>query len=68
MSHCNDSKTELGSNMDRHEHIGKGKIGLDGFRSLIADKRLSKVNFILETEGEGVEKDLETLKKIYNSL
>lgn len=64
MSHCNDSMTELASRRDRHEHIGKGKIGVEGFKALLNDKRLSKVNFILETEHEGVENDLKLLKKI----
>jgi deoxyribonuclease-4 len=64
MSHCNDSKTDFNSHLDRHEHIGDGKIGLDGFESLLADKRLVKVNFILETEDDKVTKDLEILKKI----
>ncbi len=64
MSHCNDSKTDFDSHLDRHDHIGEGKIGLAGFKALFADKRLAKVNFILETEPEGVVKDLEILKKI----
>ncbi|KKP59511.1 MAG: putative endonuclease 4 [Candidatus Magasanikbacteria bacterium GW2011_GWC2_34_16] len=64
MSHCNDSATELASRRDRHEHIGKGKIGVEGFRALLGDKRLDKINFILETEHEGVENDLKLLKKI----
>jgi len=33
--HCNDSKAPLGSRVDRHEHIGKGKIGLDAFRRIL---------------------------------
>ncbi|MBI1749724.1 MAG: deoxyribonuclease IV [Acidobacteria bacterium] len=33
--HCNDSKTPLGSRVDRHEHIGKGKIGLEAFRRIL---------------------------------
>ncbi|TSC84248.1 MAG: putative endonuclease 4 [Parcubacteria group bacterium Gr01-1014_13] len=64
MSHCNDSKTDFGSHADRHDHIGDGKIGLGGFKSLLADKRLAKVNFILETEDDKVVQDLEILKKI----
>ncbi|MEK7681102.1 MAG: deoxyribonuclease IV [Patescibacteria group bacterium] len=62
LSHCNDSKTELGSNKDRHEHIGKGLIGLEGFEALLSDKLLQKINFVLETEGDGVVEDLKTLK------
>jgi deoxyribonuclease-4 len=47
--HLNDSKRELGSRVDRHEHIGKGMIGLEGFRPIVRDKRWSKVPKILET-------------------
>jgi len=47
--HCNDSKRELGSRVDRHEHIGKGKIGIDGFRWLMNDSRLARVPKVLET-------------------
>lgn len=64
LSHCNDSKTELGSRKDRHEHIGQGKIGLEGFKNILGDKRLKNVNFILETEHDKVVEDLEILKKI----
>ncbi len=64
MSHCNDSKTEFNSHRGRHEHIGDGKIGLAGFKALLTDKKLAKVNFVLETEDDKVVKDLEILKKI----
>jgi deoxyribonuclease-4 len=47
--HLNDSKKELGCRVDRHEHIGKGAIGLDGFRCLVTDPRLRGVPMILET-------------------
>lgn len=62
--HCNDSKTELGSHRDRHEHIGQGKIGLEGFKNILKDKRLQNINFVLETEHDRVTEDLEILKKI----
>ena|SRR3989344_1548670 len=64
ISHCNDSKTEFNSHVDRHEHIGDGKIGLNGFKALLTNKKLTKINFILETEHDAVEKDLEILKEI----
>lgn len=64
LSHCNDSKTELGSHRDRHEHIGDGLIGKAGFKSLLAHPAMKKINFILETEPDGVIKDLALLKKI----
>lgn len=56
--HVNDSKTPLGSRVDRHEHIGKGKIGIDGFRFLLSDKRFFNTPMILETpKGEKGEED-----------
>jgi deoxyribonuclease-4 len=47
--HCNDAKAARGSKLDRHQHIGKGTIGLQPFRRLLNDKRLSKAAFIAET-------------------
>lgn len=47
--HLNDSKNVLGSRVDRHEHIGKGKIGLEGFRCIMNDPRLVYVPKIIET-------------------
>lgn len=47
--HLNDSKECLGSKKDRHESIGKGKIGLDAFRFIMQDERFSAVPKILET-------------------
>ena len=47
--HVNDSKVALGSRVDRHEHIGKGKIGRDAFRILLAHPRLAGKAFLLET-------------------
>ena len=47
--HLNDSKKTLGCRVDRHEHIGKGEIGLEGFRCLLNDKRLNHLPMVLET-------------------
>ncbi len=47
--HVNDSKRDLGSRVDRHEHIGEGHIGLEGFRNLVNDARFLGVPKILET-------------------
>jgi deoxyribonuclease IV len=47
--HLNDSKRELGSRVDRHEHIGRGQIGPEGFRHFLRDKRLRHVPMYLET-------------------
>lgn len=49
--HANDSKTALGSNRDRHENIGEGKIGLEGFRHLLNHPSLHDLPFIIETPG-----------------
>jgi deoxyribonuclease-4 len=52
--HLNDAKKGLGSKRDRHEHIGKGAIGIDAFRCIMNDRRLKMVPKILETpKGEG---------------
>jgi len=62
--HVNDSKAGLGERKDRHEHIGKGEIGEEGFKVLLAHKDFQKVNFILETKHDGGEKeDMKFLKK-----
>jgi deoxyribonuclease-4 len=47
--HCNDSKTPLGSRVDRHEHIGKGKIGADAFTRILNHPLLAGRAFIAET-------------------
>jgi deoxyribonuclease IV len=47
--HCNDAKAERGSRLDRHEHIGRGKLGLEVFRALLNDRRLKHAAFIAET-------------------
>ncbi|GBD87572.1 endonuclease 4 [bacterium BMS3Abin03] len=60
--HMNDSKKELGSRVDRHEHIGKGFIGLKGFSNIMNDRRLKKIPKILETpKGKEQLEDLENL-------
>ena len=48
--HLNDSKRPLGSRVDRHEHIGKGHIGLGAFRRLLKDPRFSGMPMLIETE------------------
>ncbi len=60
--HMNDSKREFGSRKDRHEHIGKGYIGLEAFRNIVNDRRLKNVPMILETpKGEDLAEDIENL-------
>jgi deoxyribonuclease IV len=47
--HTNDSRSALGSHLDRHEHIGKGGIGTEGFRRIVNYPSLRDKTFILET-------------------
>ncbi len=47
--HLNDAKAGLGSRVDRHEHIGVGRLGLESFRRILNDPRLRRVPMILET-------------------
>ncbi len=68
--HANDSKGALGSHIDRHEHIGQGKIGLDGFRRILTHPKLRQKAFILETpvDQDGDEKrNLDTLKALWKN-
>lgn len=60
--HCNDSKRELGSKIDRHEDIGKGMLGIEAFRCLVNDPRFENVPILLETEPEMHEENLNTLR------
>jgi deoxyribonuclease-4 len=61
--HLNDSMGELGERKDRHEHIGKGHIGLEGFRNVLNDPRLVELPGLLETpKGEELEEDRENLR------
>ncbi|MBI3470800.1 MAG: deoxyribonuclease IV [Candidatus Solibacter usitatus] len=65
--HANDSKTPLGSRRDRHENIGEGYIGVEGFRRILRQPRLRQIPFILETPVEEENDDrrnLETLKTL----
>lgn len=61
--HLNDSKTELGSCVDRHEHIGHGKIGATAFKLIMHDPSLKKIAKIIETPKKEDE-DAENLKNI----
>ena len=60
--HVNDSKKGLGSHVDRHEHIGKGAIGLTGFRVLMNDERFAHIPKILETpKSDDLHEDVENM-------
>jgi len=60
--HMNDSKKALGSRVDRHAHIGQGKIGLEGFRHVVNDARFRKHPACLETpKGNDLREDIQNL-------
>lgn len=61
--HLNDSKAGLGSRVDRHEHIGKGRIGETAFRMLMADPRFIEIPMVIETpKGKDLREDVENLE------
>jgi deoxyribonuclease-4 len=63
--HVNDSKTAPGSRVDRHEHIGKGQIGLDAFRFIMRDRRFRKIPKVLETpKGKEMREDAINLRTL----
>ena len=63
--HVNDSKTVRGSRVDRHEHIGEGKIGLAAFRFIMRDPRFDKIPKVLETpKGKDLREDVMNMKTL----
>ncbi|PYL06758.1 MAG: deoxyribonuclease IV, partial [Verrucomicrobia bacterium] len=67
--HLNDSKTPRGSRVDRHEHIGKGKIGLTAFRHIMRSRRFRKIPKVLETpKGKDMREDVMNLKTLRGLL
>ena len=66
MSHANDSKTELNSRKDRHEHLGQGRIGIEGFKALVNHPKLQHWLFVVETPNDQTKRreDIKLLKKL----
>lgn len=62
--HLNDAKGALGSGLDRHEHIGQGKIGVKGFKNFIKHKVFSDIPVILETPKKSADDDLKNLETV----
>lgn len=66
--HMNDSLTEFDSHKDRHANLGKGMIGIDGIKAILAYPKFKNMDFILETpwvDGEkSIKKDINILKKL----
>jgi deoxyribonuclease-4 len=69
--HLNDSRRELGSRVDRHDHIGRGKLGLEPFRNLLRDAHFREVPMYLETpkgQEDGVDLDATNLATLRGLL
>ncbi|NWF54529.1 MAG: deoxyribonuclease IV [Syntrophaceae bacterium] len=66
--HLNDCGGPLGGHLDRHQHIGKGKIGLSGFRSLLRQEALRRVPLILETPKDKPGDDRRNLFRVQSLL
>jgi len=67
--HLNDSKTGCGSRVDRHEHIGKGKIGLDAFRFIMGNRRFREIPKVLEApKGKDLAEDVINLRTLRELL
>lgn len=63
--HLNDSQKDCGSRVDRHAHIGRGRIGLEGFRLLLNDERFAHLPMTLETDkGPDLAEDIENLARL----
>jgi len=63
--HFNDSKQAPASRKDRHEHIGEGSVGLDGFRHILNDPRFRDIPMLLETpKSEDMHEDKENLARL----
>ncbi len=69
--HLNDSKTKLGSRVDRHENLGDGELGMEAIKKLVLHPKLAHIPFILETphlkEMEAAKKEVQTLRSIVNA-
>ena len=66
MIHLNDSKSELGSHLDRHEHLGAGRIGSAGLRHLLMHPRLAHATYYLETPGMDVGYDAVNIARAHD--
>uniref|UniRef100_A0A673ACJ9 Si:ch211-141o9.10 n=1 Tax=Sphaeramia orbicularis TaxID=375764 RepID=A0A673ACJ9_9TELE len=64
--HLNDSKGKLGCNLDRHEDIGKGHIGISAFRDIVNEPRLDNIPLILETPGRPGFEYAEQIELLYS--
>jgi deoxyribonuclease-4 len=63
--HLNDSKGDIGSHLDRHDHIGLGKIGLEGFKSILNSNSLRDLPVIMETPKKSSSDDIRNLDVVH---
>ena len=67
--HLNDSRHPLGSRKDRHEHIGRGEVGLEAFRLILNDRRFGRIPMVLETpKGPDLAEDRENMAVLRHML
>ena len=66
--HLNDAKGDLGAGLDRHEHIGQGKIGIRGLRNFLSHQAFSDIPMILETPKKSADDDLKNLETVRKLL
>ncbi len=66
--HLNDAKFELGSGLDRHWHLGKGNIGIEGFKKIFSNKLFREGNFVMETPEDEVSDDVKNMKELQRIL
>jgi len=62
--HLNDSKYEIGSHLDRHELVGNGKIGIEGFKTIINHKIIGEIPMVMEPNVVSIEEDIKNLELV----
>jgi deoxyribonuclease-4 len=64
--HLNDSKYEIGSHLDRHELVGCGKIGIDGFKTIVNNKTIGDIPMVMEPHVASVQEDTKNLQMVHS--
>lgn len=62
--HLNDSKYEIGSHLDRHELVGCGKIGINGFKTIVNDKTIGDIPMVMEPHATSLQEDTKNLQMV----
>ena len=70
MVHANDSRYERGARRDRHENIGDGFIGIDGWRAFVGRPEVAELTLILETPGDAGRhaRDIAALRELASGI